>query len=36
MAFFPATKLAHPAFHVPFQSSDLSNHVSQWTTALVR
>ena len=36
MAFFPKTQLAYPAFRVPFQSTGLSNHVSQWATALVR
>ena len=36
MAFFPETKLVRPAFHVPFQSMASSNHVSAWTSALVR
>ncbi|HUS32821.1 MAG TPA: hypothetical protein VMZ53_30175 [Kofleriaceae bacterium] len=36
MAFFPQTGFARPAFHVPFQSLETSNHVAQWADALVR
>ncbi|HTL34506.1 MAG TPA: hypothetical protein VL326_15365 [Kofleriaceae bacterium] len=36
MAFFPSSQLARPALHVPFQSLDRSNHVAQWSNALVR
>jgi hypothetical protein len=35
-AFFPKTRIAYPAFHVPFQSLEMSNHVAQWATVLVR
>jgi TolB protein len=36
MAFFPKSQLGRPAFHVPFQSLDSSNHISQWSQTLVR